>query len=77
MIIITLGNISKLVVEQRNERQEPNNKLAYDAIKLNPKKQNDNNINDKALDRSLTYTNYNNSDILIKDKNNHEEIIIY
>ena len=43
-------NISKLVVEQRNERQEHNNKLAYDAIKLNPKKPNDNNINDKALD---------------------------
>jgi hypothetical protein len=69
-------NISKLVVEQRNERQEHNNKLAYDAIKLNPKKPNDNNINDKALDRLLTYTNYNNLDEMIKDKNNHEEIII-
>lgn len=68
-------NISKLVVEQRNERQEHNNKLAYDAIKLNPKKPNDNNINDKALDRLLSYTNYNNLDEMIKDKNNHEEII--
>jgi len=70
------NNISKLVVEQRNERQEHNNKLAYDAIKSNPKKTNDNNINDKALDRLLTYTNYNNLDEMIKDKNNHEEIII-
>jgi hypothetical protein len=70
------NNISKLLVEQRNERQEHNNKLAYDAIKSNPKKTNDNNINDKALDRLLTYTNYNNLDEMIKDKNNHEEIII-
>ncbi len=70
------NNISKLVVEQRNERQEHNNKLAYDAIKSNPKKPNDNNVNDKALDRLLTYTNYNNLDEMIKDKNNHEEIII-
>jgi hypothetical protein len=42
------NNISKLVVEQRNERQEHNNKLAYDAIKSNPKKTNDNNKASKA-----------------------------
>ena len=66
------NNISKLVVEQRNERQEHNNKLAYAAIKSNPKKPNENNINDKALDRLLLYIEYDNLDELIKDKNNHE-----
>ena len=70
------NNISTILVEQRNERQEHNNKIAYEAIKSNPKKPNDNNINEKALDRLLTYTNYNDLDELIKDKNNHEEIII-
>lgn len=74
---INKENISKLVVEQRNERQEHNNKLSYDAIKLNPKKLNNNlSINDKALNRLLIYANYNNLDEMIKDKNNHEEIII-
>ena len=52
------NNISTILVEQRNERQEHNNKIAYEAIKSNPKKPNDNNINDKALNRLLTYTNY-------------------
>lgn len=56
-------NISKLVVEQRNERQEHNNKLAYNAIKSNPKKPIDNNINNRALERLLTCTNYNNLDV--------------
>ncbi len=70
------SDISKLVVKQRNERQKHNNKLAYDTIKLNPKNPENNSINIKALDRLLTYTNYNNLDEMIKDKNNHEEIII-
>lgn len=70
------NNISTLVVEQRNERQEYNNKLAYDTIISNPKNPNYNNINDKALDRLLTYTEYDNLDEMIKDKKNHEEIIL-
>jgi hypothetical protein len=70
------NNISKLLVEQRNERQEYNNKLAYDTIKSNPKNPNHNNINNKALDRLLSYIEYDNLHELIKNKNNLEEIII-
>ena len=74
--MINNKEILTLVIEQRNERQEYNNKLAYDEIKSNPNKINNNNINDKALERLLKYTNYNNLDEMIKDKNNYEEIII-
>ena len=74
--IVVNNDISKLVVEQRNDRQGYNNKLAYDAIKSNPKKPKNNFINNKALDRLLAYLNYDNLDEIIKDKNNHEEIIL-
>lgn len=64
-------DISTKVIEQRNNRQENNNKLAYNTIKSNPKEPNKNNINNKALNRLLTYTNYNNLDEIIKDKKNY------
>lgn len=73
---INENNISLKIVEQRNERQEQNNNLAYETIKKNPKKPNLNNINDKALNRLLTQTNYNNLDEIIKDKDNHQENIL-
>lgn len=69
-------DISKKLVEQRYERQNYNNKLAYDTIKTNLINPNQNNINKKALDRLITYTNYKNFEELIKDKNNYEDIII-
>ena len=74
--IVDNNDISTKVVQQRNERQEHNNKLAYDAIKSSPQNPNENHINEKALDRLLTYINYNNLDEIIKDKNNHEEMLI-
>jgi hypothetical protein len=64
------------IVKTRLERQEYNNKLAFDAIKLNAKNPDKNNINKKALDRLLTYTNYKNIDELIKDRKNYEKIIL-
>jgi len=69
-------NISLQTIKKRNERQEHNNELAYNSIKLNLKHSNNNNINNKALIRLLKYTKYNNLDEIIKDKNNHEENII-
>jgi len=69
----TTTNISNLIAEQRNKRQEHNNIIDYDAINSNPKKPNKNNINDKSLERLLKYLNYNNLDEIIKDKNNHVE----
>ncbi len=47
--MINNKEISTLVIEQRNERQEHNNKLAYDEIKSNPNKINNNNINWQSI----------------------------
>ena len=69
-------NISLKLVEQRNERQEQNNNLAYKTIKKNPKKPSSNNINEKALDRLLKYTNYENLDEMIEDEENYKENIL-
>jgi hypothetical protein len=69
-------NISLKLVEQRNERQEYNNNIAYDEIKKNSENPNLNNINQKALERLLSYTNYKNLDEIIKDKNNYETNIL-
>ena len=66
----------KKVIELRKDRQTQNNKLAYNAIKQNIKNPNANQINKNALNRLLTYTNCNNIDELVKDKNNHEDIIM-
>lgn len=68
-------NISTKLVKQRQIRQDYNNKLAYDSIKINLKEPCVDNINKNALDRLLAYTNYNDLEDMIKDKNNHEEII--
>ncbi len=73
---IKSNNISLKLVEQRNDRQEYNNNLAYDTIKKNPKNPSINNINEKALQRLLIYTNYKNLDEFIKDKDNYEDNII-
>jgi hypothetical protein len=69
-------NISLKLVEQRNGRQEYNNNIAYDEIKKDSKNLNTSIINDKALERLLSYTNYKNLDEIIKDKDNHEENMI-
>jgi hypothetical protein len=69
-------NISLKLVEKRIGRQECNNNIAYNEIKKNTKNLNTNVINDKALERLLSYTNYNNLDEIIKDKNNYEENMI-
>ena len=66
----------KKVIELRNDRQIQNNKLAFDAVKENSKNPNGNHINKKALYRLLKYTNYKTLDELVKDKSNHEEIIM-
>ena len=70
------GDITRQVVQQRNERQVNNNKLAYDSIKQNPNITDNKNINKKALDRLLNHLDYDNLGNVIKDKNNYEEIII-
>ena len=53
-------------------RQNLNNIHVYNCIVNNNKL---NNINDIALNRLLTYTNYNNIYDLLKDKNNYYDII--
>ena len=66
----------KKVIELRNDRQIKNNKLAFDAVKENSKNPNVNHINKQALNRLLKCTNYKTLDELVKDKSNHEEIIM-
>ncbi len=70
------NDITTKLVEQRNERQEINNKLAYETIKSNLTDPDENKINKKALDRLLAYTDYNNLEEVLNDKENFEEIII-
>ena len=70
------NNISIKVAEQRQSRQDTNNKLAYDTIKNNKISPNINSINKEALNRLLTYTNYNNLSEFIKDTNNAENNIM-
>lgn len=69
-------DITTKLVEQHNERQDINNKNAYEAIKINPKKPNKDNINENALDRLLSFTEYKNIDELKKDKDNLEDNIM-
>jgi hypothetical protein len=69
-------DITSKLVEQRCERQEYNNKIAYDAIKLNSKNPNEDNVNEKALKRLLTFTKYNHLNEIINDKDNLVENII-
>ena len=69
-------DITTKLVEQRNERQEINNNNAYNAIKENSKKPNKDKINENALERLLTFTEYTNLEEIKKDKDNLEDNIM-
>lgn len=69
-------DITTKLVEQRNERQEINNNNAYNAIKENSKKPNKDKINENALERLLTFTEYANLEEIKKDRENLEDNIM-